>query len=205
MRFGAKSIKRLIDISVSSMALILLSPLYLMISLVVWISSGSPIIFRQARLGQFGRSFQIIKFRTMFVGAPDLRNPDGSAFSASDDPRLTSVGGFLRRASLDEIPQLFNVFKGEMSLVGPRPDQVDQLAFYTEEEKLKLSVRPGITGLAQISGRNKIPWDQRKKLDVEYVQNWSLSLDFKILFQTIPYVLRRKDIHISAVETGESQ
>ena len=131
----------------------------------------------------------------MIHNAPDLRNADGSAYTGEEDPRVTRVGRFLRRTSLDELPQFFNVFRGDMSLVGPRPDQVDQLRFYTETEKRKLNVKPGITGLAQINGRNNISWERRKALDVEYVDRQTFWLDLSILARTIPYVLQRKDIN----------
>jgi lipopolysaccharide/colanic/teichoic acid biosynthesis glycosyltransferase len=131
----------------------------------------------------------------MIHNAPDLRNADGSAYTREEDPRVTRVGRFLRRTSLDELPQCFNVFSGDMSFVGPRPDQVDQLRFYTESEKRKLSVKPGITGLAQINGRNNISWERRKALDVEYVDRQTFWLDVSILARTIPYVLQRKDIN----------
>jgi lipopolysaccharide/colanic/teichoic acid biosynthesis glycosyltransferase len=131
----------------------------------------------------------------MYTNAQDLRNPDGSAYSSDTDPRVTPVGRLLRQTSLDELPQLINVLRGEMSLVGPRPDQLDQLRFYSEQEKRKLLVKPGITGLAQISGRNNIPWERRKALDIEYVERQSFWLDLQILAKTIPYVLLRKDIH----------
>ncbi len=189
-------LKRLTDFLLSSILLVVLSPLSVLISLWVWLSTGNPILFRQSRLGKGGVPFDIYKFRTMVPGARDLRNPDGSAFTASEDPRVTPVGRFLRRTSLDELPQLFNVLKGDMSLVGPRPDQADQLAYYTEGEKLKLSVRPGITGLAQISGRNQISWQQRKRLDLEYVRNQSFWLDIQILFKTIPYVLGGRGVNM---------
>jgi lipopolysaccharide/colanic/teichoic acid biosynthesis glycosyltransferase len=134
----------------------------------------------------------------MAYNAPDLRNADGSAYTGQEDPRVTRVGRFLRKTSLDELPQLLNVLRGEMSLVGPRPDQVDQLRYYTEEEKRKLLVKPGITGLAQISGRNNISWEHRKALDVEYVERQSFWLDLCILAKTIPYVILGKDINTDA-------
>ncbi|HEX5430691.1 MAG TPA: sugar transferase, partial [Bryobacteraceae bacterium] len=149
-------------------------------------------------LGRGGRAFTLYKFRSMYLNAPDWRNPDGSCISAGDDPRVTPLGRFLRRTSLDELPQLFNVLKGDMSLVGPRPDQADQLRFYTEAERRKLWVRPGLTGLAQLSGRNSIPWNRRKELDLEYVDRQSFLLDLKILVKTIPYVLKRRDIATQA-------
>lgn len=130
----------------------------------------------------------------MHERAPALYNRDGSAWAGGDDPRVTRVGRFLRKTSLDELPQLWNVLRGEMSLVGPRPDQVDQIQFYAEAEKRKLNVRPGITGLAQISGRNSISWARRKALDVQYVDRKSFWLDAVILAKTLPYVLFRKDV-----------
>lgn len=201
-----KFLKRFFDLLFSGLLLLVFSPLLLVITLAAWLTSGRPVFFRQSRLGRGGRPFQIIKFRTMIVNAPDLRNPDGSTYNADDDPRLTPIGRFLRRTSLDELPQLFNVFVGEMSLVGPRPDQVDQLAHYTPQEKRKLEVKPGITGLAQISGRNAISWGERKLLDLEYVDNWSNALDLKILLKTIPYVLLSRDVYIDPQqESGDNR
>jgi len=141
------------------------------------------------RLGWKGRPFKIYKFRTMIENAPDLRNPDGSAATYSNDPRVTKVGYFLRKWSLDELPQLINVLKGEMSLIGPRPELVDQINYYTCDELLRLEVKPGMSGLAQVKGRNKLSWHQRKKYDIEYVRRQSLKLDLYILIATIKVVL----------------
>jgi lipopolysaccharide/colanic/teichoic acid biosynthesis glycosyltransferase len=190
-----RAMKRLMDILCSAVALLLLSPLIAALAIAVRVSSEGPVFFRQWRLGRHGAPFSILKFRTMVQNAPDLRNPDGSTSSGPADPRVTPLGRWLRATSLDELPQLWNVLIGEMSLVGPRPDQVDQLRFYTTEERSKLNVRPGMTGLAQISGRNSISWERRKALDREYVAHWSLEMDLAILCKTIPYVLRRADIH----------
>jgi lipopolysaccharide/colanic/teichoic acid biosynthesis glycosyltransferase len=187
-------VKRGLDIVVSLGALLLLSPFLLLIALAVRLTSSGPSLFRQQRLGKDGVPFTIHKFRSMVVDAPDIRNPDGSAYNAPDDPRVTRVGRLLRKTSLDELPQLINVLKGEMSLVGPRPDQVDQLQYYTPQERHKLRVKPGVTGLAQINGRNNIPWEQRKQLDLEYVERRSLSFDLHILLLTVPYVLARRDV-----------
>lgn len=185
--------KRFLDVALSGMVLIITFPVIVGCALAVWWTSPGPIFFRQRRLGLRGRSFCVLKFRSMVHNAPDMRNADGSAYTGDDDPRVTRVGRFLRKASLDELPQLFNVLRGDMSLVGPRPDQVDQIRFYTETEKRKLLVRPGITGLAQISGRNSISWERRKALDVEYVDRQSFFLDLSIVARTIPYVLLRRD------------
>lgn len=133
----------------------------------------------------------------MHVGSLDLRNPNGSTYNAPDDPRLTKVGRFLRKWSLDEFPELFNVLKGDMSLVGPRPDKIDQIKYYTGEEKKRLTFKPGITGWAQINGRNVIPWSKRKQLDLFYINNYSLLLDLKILIKSIFYVVKSKDVFVS--------
>lgn len=192
---GKFSMPRIRDLLIALLALAVLSPVLLLCALLVRRSSPGPILFRQRRLGLLGRPFWLLKFRTMLDNAPELRNPDGSAYTGDDDPRLTRVGRWLRQTSLDELPQLFNVIRGDMSLVGPRPDQIDQLRFYTEAERRKLNTRPGITGLAQISGRNSISWERRKALDVAYVDQRSPWLDLRILLKTIPYVLLRKDIN----------
>lgn len=184
---------RIRDLLIASVLLLVLLPVWLLCALAVRWSSPGPVLFRQRRLGRHGQPFRLLKFRSMYDNAPDLRNADGSAYTGDDNPRVTRVGRFLRKTSLDELPQFLNVFRGDMSLVGPRPDQVDQLRFYTETEKRKLNVKPGITGLAQVNGRNNISWERRKALDVEYVDHQSFWLDFIILAKTIPYVLLRKD------------
>ena len=201
MSAAAEVGKRLTDVAGSGLLLVLMAPVMAAVALAVRLSSPGPVLFRQFRLGRHGRPFQLLKFRSMFVNAPDLRNPDGSAFTGDHDPRVTPLGRFLRRTSLDELPQLINVLRGEMSLVGPRPDQVDQIRFYSEAEKRKLLVRPGITGLAQINGRNGIAWERRKALDLEYVERQSLRLDLAILLQTLPCVLMRRNINTTAGET----
>jgi undecaprenyl phosphate N,N'-diacetylbacillosamine 1-phosphate transferase len=201
VRSSEIGLKRLLDAVVSAVALVVLTPLLLVVSLLVRITSSGPVLFRQGRLGRRGVPFTIYKFRTMVPDSPDIRNDDGSAFSGENDPRVTRVGRVLRKTSFDELPQLLNVLKGDMSLVGPRPDQVDQIQYYTAEEAEKLSVKPGITGLAQIKGRNGIPWQQRKRLDVEYVRQQSLWLDLRILILTIPCVLARRNIFIGPSKT----
>jgi len=182
------------DLLIASLLLAVLSPVLLACALAVRFSSPGSILFRQRRLGLHGRPFELFKFRTMHENAAALYNRDGSAWSGAQDPRVTPVGRFLRRTSLDELPQLIHVLLGEMSLVGPRPDQTDQIRFYTEAEKRKLTVRPGMTGLAQVSGRNNISWERRKALDIHYVDRQSFWLDLTILARTVPYVLFRKDV-----------
>jgi lipopolysaccharide/colanic/teichoic acid biosynthesis glycosyltransferase len=189
--------KRTLDVILSGAALIILSPLLLGIAAAIRLTSPGPALFRQKRLGRGGRVFTLNKFRTMTVNAPDLRNADGSAWSSPDDPRVTRIGHFLRSTSLDELPQLINVFTGDMSLVGPRPELPDQIRFYSDTDKRRLCARPGVTGLAQISGRNEIPWERRRQLDVEYIDRRSFALDARVLCQTVGFVLRRQGIHTS--------
>ena len=145
--------KRTMDVAISSTALVLLSPLFMLIAIAIRFDSTGSVLFRQKRLGRNGKPFTLYKFRTMIENAPDYRNADGSTFNSPSDERVTHVGNFLRRTSLDELPQLFNVLAGAMSLVGPRPDQVDQARFYRGDEWRRNLAKPGVTGLAQTSGR----------------------------------------------------
>ncbi|MEF3302284.1 sugar transferase [Paenibacillus sp. GYB003] len=177
--------KRVFDLTVSLLLLIVLSPVMGVTALCVRKYLGSPVLFRQCRPGLHMRPFHILKFRTM----TDKRDENGSLLS--DSERLTSFGAFLRKTSLDELPQLINVIKGEMSLVGPRPLLLRYLPFYTETEKKRFLVRPGITGLAQISGRNRLTWDERLHLDVKYVERQSLALDLTIMWKSVIQVLER--------------
>jgi len=197
--------KRALDISLSGVALLVLSPLLFAIGIAVRLTSRGPALFRQKRMGRGGLPFTLYKFRSMSSDAPDIRNADGSAFSAADDPRVTPLGRVLRSTSLDELPQLINVFRGDMSLVGPRPELPDQIRFYSEADKRRLLIRPGLTGLAQISGRNEVSWERRRQLDVEYVDRRSLPLDFSILVQTVPFVLKREGINTGKAITAGTQ
>ena len=197
-------LKRTVDIVGAAFALVLFAPLFVL--LIVWIRADSKggALFRQPRLGKKGKQFTVLKFRTMVLDAPDLRNEDGSTFSGEDDPRVTRAGRFLRKTSLDELPQFWNVLMGSMSLVGPRPDLVSQLAQYEEGERAKLDVKPGITGLAQISGRNTISWRKRKELDVKYSKTHNVAFDFAIMAKTIVYVLGRRGVYAETSQ-GASQ
>jgi lipopolysaccharide/colanic/teichoic acid biosynthesis glycosyltransferase len=188
-------VKRVFDFVVSASALILLSPLLLLLAALVRLSSPGPIIYRSVRLGHRGRRLEMLKFRTMVIGARDIRNPDGSSYNAAADPRVTAIGAWLRRTSLDELPQLWNVLRGEMSLVGPRPDLFDQHAFYAPEDFKRLEVKPGMTGLAQTRGRNQTTWAHRRLLDLEYVNSHSFLGDLVILARTIPGVLRGRGVY----------
>lgn len=191
-------VKRGMDIALSLFGLVALSPLLLLISVLVRLDSVGPAVFSQQRVGKDGRAFPCHKFRTMYVNSVDLRNADGSTFNAGNDPRVTKVGRFLRKTSLDELPQLVNVLKGEMSLVGPRPELRDHLRRYSERDKKRLLVRPGMTGWASVHGRNAISWGLRRELDVQYVERYSLWLDLQIIAQTIPTVLLGKGVHVPA-------
>ena len=181
-------VKRLFDFSVSFMALALLSPLMIAIAFVILIQMGFPVFFAQQRPGKGGTLFTLYKFRTMTVV------PNSSAASLSDEARLTDLGVFLRRTSLDELPELWNVIRGEMSLVGPRPLLVEYLPLYTAEQARRHNVRPGITGWAQINGRNAISWNEKFSLDIWYVEHQTIRLDIRILLLTVLRVLRRRDI-----------
>ena len=181
-------VKRAADLAVAAAGLALVSPVVVAISAWIRLSMGSPVLFRQQRPGHAGRPFTLVKFRTM----SDRRDAAGNLLP--DAERLTLAGRFLRATSLDELPQLLNVLRGELSLVGPRPLLMQYLARYSPEQARRHDVLPGITGWAQVNGRNAISWDQKFALDVWYVDNWSLTLDARILARTLLRVLRREGI-----------
>lgn len=187
-----KWLKRLIDIVVSAAGIIVLSPVLLILWVLVRVKLGKPAIFTQERPGKDEKIFKLYKFRSM----TDERDEKGELLP--DEVRLTAFGEKLRGTSLDELPELFNILKGDMSLIGPRPLLVGYLPYYTKREQLRHSVRPGLTGLAQVSGRNFIAWDDRLAKDVEYVENLSLLLDLKILLRTVMVVFKKENV---AVET----
>ncbi|HDL00617.1 MAG TPA: sugar transferase [candidate division Zixibacteria bacterium] len=182
-------IKRLFDIVISSIFLVLLSPLYVVIHAVLWITMGSPVIFKQQRPGYRAEPFYIYKYRTM------SNKLDGSGNLLPDTERLTRTGRILRKFSLDELPQLLNVLKGEMSIVGPRPLLMEYLKLYNEEQALRHEVRPGITGWAQVNGRNALSWEDKFRYDTWYVKNQNILLDFRIILLTILQVIRKKGIN----------
>ena len=181
--------KRALDLILAIPALIVLSPLLAILFLLVAVLLGSPVLFRQQRPGLHGRPFSLLKFRTM----SNARDSRGTMLP--DAQRLTAFGRFLRAVSLDELPELFNVLKGDMSLVGPRPLLMQYLDRYTPEQARRHEVRPGITGWAQVNGRNAITWEEKFKLDVWYVDNWSLWLDIKIIAMTIWKIIKREGIN----------
>jgi exopolysaccharide biosynthesis polyprenyl glycosylphosphotransferase len=191
--------KALFDRSVALTVVLLFSPLLLALGLAVRLTSRGPAVFKQTRVGHNGEQFMMYKFRSMYVDAEarlaELRHrneSDGLLFKMRDDPRVTKVGAFLRKWSLDELPQLFNVLNGTMSLVGPRPPLPAEVARYEDDVHRRLMVKPGVTGLWQISGRSDLAWDESVRLDLRYVENWSLAMDFVILWRTVFAVLRRE-------------
>jgi lipopolysaccharide/colanic/teichoic acid biosynthesis glycosyltransferase len=197
-RAAAPSVgKRSVDVVAAVTLLVVLAPVLLLIAVLVRLGDGGPVLFRQTRVGLGGDLITVWKFRTMRVGAErelaDLRHldetGDGPLFKVRDDPRVTGVGRWLRRSSLDELPQLVTVLVGSMSLVGPRPALPREAARYTETERRRLTVRPGMTGLWQVSGRSSLPWGDGVRLDLHYVDHHSLRLDAWILFRTVPAVL----------------
>ncbi|MDY3959639.1 sugar transferase [Romboutsia timonensis] len=181
-------VKRTIDIVCSGLGLIVLSPILLITAVLIRIKLGSPIFFTQDRLGKDGKVFKMIKFRTMLDAVDKWGEP------LPDEERLTSFGKLLRSTSIDELPELINVLKGDMSLVGPRPLLVEYKELYSPEQFRRHEVRPGITGWAQVNGRNTLGWSERFKLDVEYVDNYNIFMDIKILFMTVLKVVKRDGI-----------
>lgn len=192
-----KYIKRLLDIVISLLAIIILSPVLLIVAILVRIKLGSPVIFTQNRPGKDEKIFKLYKFRSM----TDQRDSDGNLLA--DDIRLTSFGRKLRSTSLDELPELFNILKGDMSIVGPRPLLVEYLNLYNEDQKHRHDVRPGLTGLAQVNGRNAIGWEEKFELDVDYVNNTSFIRDIKIILDTIKVVFIKDGINSETSATME--
>jgi sugar transferase EpsL len=190
-------IKRFVDRLAAASGLFLLSPFFLVVALLVRCKIGRPVFFHQIRPGLNGKPFRMVKFRTM----TEMRDSFGELLP--DEVRLTPFGRFLRSSSVDELPELWNVLQGDMSLVGPRPLLMDYLPLYTPEQARRHEVRPGMTGWAQVNGRNAIRWEEKFKLDVWYVDHHSFTLDLKILLMTISSVLRRSDIHQKGVSTME--
>jgi exopolysaccharide biosynthesis polyprenyl glycosylphosphotransferase len=194
---GSRLVKELVDRLGALLLLILLGPVLLAVALCVGLTSRGPVLFRQVRVGRDGRLFRIFKFRSMYVDAETrlaelrhLNEHDGVLFKIRDDPRVTPVGRWLRRFSLDELPQLLNVLSGRMSLVGPRPPLPTEVAAYADDVRRRLAVKPGMTGLWQVSGRSDLSWEEAVRLDLRYVENWSLSLDLVILLRTVTAVAR---------------
>ena len=198
--FGAYATKRIMDIVISALGMLLLSPLFLVIAVAVKISSPGPVFFKQVRVGRYGRHFTFYKFRSMRPNADAEKawlmdrneSKDGVIFKMKEDPRITKVGKFLRRTSLDELPQLWNVFIGDMSLVGPRPPVPSEVEKYTLEDRKRLDVIPGITCLWQIKGRSDIPFHEQVQLDKEYILTPGIWKDIVILLKTVPAIIGGK-------------
>ena len=193
-----KYIKRILDIILSLIAIIITLPIFLIVGILILIFIGQPAIFRQKRPGKNEKIFTMYKFRTM------TNKKDENGNLLPDELRLTKLGKFLRKTSLDEIPEFINILKGDMSFVGPRPLLVEYLPYYTEEEHHRHDVRPGLTGLAQVSGRNLLNWDDRFKKDIEYVNNITFKNDLKIAFKTILIVLKKEGINSKKTVTMTS-
>ncbi|MFP0980173.1 sugar transferase [Acinetobacter baumannii] len=191
--------KRLIDIVISLIALIILSPIFILIAYKVSKNLGSPIFFLQERPGKNGKIFKMIKFRSMKDGV----DKDGNILP--DEERITPFGQKLRSTTLDEMPQLINVLKGDMSIVGPRPQLTDFMQHYTPRQMRRHEVRPGMTGLAQVSGRNNLSWEEKFELDVEYVENHNIWLDFKIMVKTVLVMLKKEGINAPDQLVGASR
>ncbi|HEX6872569.1 MAG TPA: sugar transferase, partial [Micromonosporaceae bacterium] len=194
-----KAVKGLVDRSLALLALILLSPVFLVVAIAIRLDSRGPVFFRQTRVGLGGQEFGVFKFRSMVVDADNMldelsqyNETDGLMFKMRRDPRVTRVGAFLRKWSLDELPQLLNVVSGEMSLIGPRPPLPSEVAWYDQDVARRLLVKPGMTGLWQVSGRSDLSWEDGIRLDLYYVENWSLATDLTILWKTVGAVVRRR-------------
>ncbi|QMU97427.1 sugar transferase [Microbacterium esteraromaticum] len=193
--FYTRSGKRALDIAVSVLALPVTAVVALLVAIAIKLEDRGPVFYAAPRLGQRMAHFPLFKFRSMKVDAPDIRNDDGSTFNSADDPRVTRVGRFIRRTSLDELPQLINVIRGEMSIVGPRPSPLGNEHRYSDEFRRRFEVRPGLTGYAQAYLRNLATAEQRTRLDVSYVDEISLRLDARIVLRTVRVVLTGHGVH----------
>lgn len=188
-------LKRVTDIFIALLALLLLSPVFLILSAAILLDTGQPVLFSQERVGQNGIYFRCHKFRSMFHGARTAYKQDGSTLASENDQRITRTGRVLRKYSLDELPQLWNVLLGAMSIVGPRPDLPVHWESYTQDQRRRYTVKPGITGLAQVNGRNSLTVEQKINYDLTYIDNYSLLLDLKILVKTLVVVFYKQNIY----------
>ena len=192
---GFRFVKRLFDIVVSSIFLLPIGVIVAVAGLFVKLEDGGPVFYIANRTGRYGKPFKMYKLRSMKVNSPDLRLSDGSTYNGEDDPRVTKVGRLIRKTSIDELPQLFNVLKGDMSFIGPRPDTLIGSSAYTDEEKKILRVRPGITGYNQAVNRNSVLTKEKLQNDIYYVEHLSLQFDLQILLMTVSVVLKHKNIN----------
>ena len=196
-------VKRCIDILLVIIGMPLFCIICIFAAPIIYFEDKGPVFYNASRLGKNGNVFRMYKFRTMKVNAPDLRNADGSTYNAEDDPRVTKIGKFMRKTSLDEAPQLINVLKGDMSVIGPRPDLPESVEMYVGNERRKIEVRPGITGFSQAYYRNEMPWKERIQRDIYYIDNLTFSLDVRIFFKTVFTVLGRKNLYVSQTSQQE--
>ncbi len=190
-------LKRLFDLILALLALPFWLIILVIIGPIIYFQDRGSIFYNAPRLGKDGKVFKMYKFRSMKVNAPDLRNEDGSTFNAENDPRLTGIGKFIRKTSLDETPQLLNIIKGDMSIIGPRPDLPEHLELYEGNEGRKLEIRPGVTGFNQAYFRNTVPWKERIQNDIYYIDHLSWLLDIKIFFKTAISVLKHEDVYVT--------
>ena len=190
--------KRLFDFLIALVALPFVLMVIAVVAPFIWLEDKGPVFYNAKRIGRNGKLFPMMKFRSMKVNAPDIRNADGSTYNGDDDPRVTKIGRFMRRMSIDEIPQLLNVLIGDMSLIGPRPDPPDDMEIYTERQKTKLAVRPGITGYNQAYFRNSVEQNEKFENDVYYKEHVSFLLDVKILLKTVVTVMKRDNVYNNA-------
>ncbi|MEK5107651.1 sugar transferase [Cytobacillus sp. FSL K6-0129] len=200
-----KLFKRIIDLLLALVALPFWLIILLIIGPIIYFQDKGSIFYNAPRLGKDGKVFKMYKFRSMKMNAPDLRNEDGSTFNAEDDPRLTKIGKFIRKTSLDETPQLLNIIKGDMSIIGPRPDLPEHRELYEGNEERKLEIRPGVTGYNQAYFRNTVPWKERIQNDIYYIDNLSWWLDIKIFFKTSISVLKREDVFVTEKNTNSNK
>ncbi len=201
----ARYVKRILDLVIGILAMPLLLLLIIIVGPAIWLEDRGPVFYNAPRVGKDGKQFKMYKFRSMKVNAPDLTMPDGSTYNGADDPRMTRVGAFLRKTSLDEMPQFLNVVIGNMSVVGPRPDLQRETELYEGDEGEKLLVKPGITGYAAAYGRNSLPWRDRLKMDVYYVRNISFAFDVKIFFHTFVTVFKQEGVFIEEDAGGSAE
>ena len=199
-----KYLKRIIDLIVSICALPIFIIFYIIIAPIIYFEDKGRIFYNGERLGKDGKIFKMYKFRTMKMNSEDIRNKDGSTYNGEDDPRVTKIGKVLRKTSIDELPQILNVLKGDMSIIGPRPDLPEHMKLYTNEEKRKLQVRPGITGYNQAYYRNSVEWKERIKNDIYYINHLTLIMDIKVFFKTIETIIKRENVYIKTNKKREN-
>lgn len=191
-----KLFKRIFDLVLAIIALPFWFIILIIVGPIIYFQDKGSIFYNAPRLGKDGKIFKMYKFRSMKMNAPDIRNKDGSTFNAEDDPRLTKIGKIIRKTSLDETPQLLNIIKGDMSIIGPRPDLPEHKELYEENEARKLEIRPGVTGFNQAYFRNTIPWKERIKNDIYYIDHLTMRMDIKVFFKTAVSVLKREDVFV---------